>query len=361
MKQEKKQKKSRAELLREIFNFKGIKFYNFILLTVAGIVNAVGVTMFLVPANLYDGGLSGTSFLLSNVTPLSLSLWLIILNVPFFLVALKKAGIKYIIYSLWAIGMYSLFSYLFQNVFGIDFSDGSPIAGQDVLLCCLFGGLISGIGSGLTIRAGGALDGVEVAATFCAKKLGLSVGTFVMIYNVIVYTVAGVVFKAFSVPLYSVIAYAVGLKAVDFIVDGFDKGKAVFVITDKSQTVASALSEEFGRGLTVINAKGFYSQTEKIVLYCVVNRFELSKLKSIVEQTDSQAFIAVSEVTDTLGSDLKFSLFKRKSNLEKIINQSELSDSPCEVLHQVPSDEQSEPSNNSSEGKTDNGGENNKV
>ena len=91
MKQEKKQKKSRAELLREIFNFKGIKFYNFILLTVAGIVNAVGVTMFLVPANLYDGGLSGTSFLLSNVTPLSLSLWLIILNVPFFFGCAQKS------------------------------------------------------------------------------------------------------------------------------------------------------------------------------------------------------------------------------------------------------------------------------
>ncbi len=101
MKREKKQKKSPSETLKEIFNFKGIKWYNFILLTVAGIVNAVGVTMFLVPANLYDGGLSGTSFLLSHVTPLSLSVWLIILNVPFFLVALKKAGIKYIIYSLY--------------------------------------------------------------------------------------------------------------------------------------------------------------------------------------------------------------------------------------------------------------------
>ena len=127
----------------------------------------------------------------------------------------------------------------------------------------------------------------------------------------------------------------------------------------EKEKVAAALSEEFGRGLTVINAKGFYSQTEKIVLYCVVNRFELSKLKSIVEQTDSQAFIAVSEVTDTLGSDLKFSLFKRKSNLEKIINQSQAEDS-CEVSH-VGTDEGQDILNDIPDGKSDNGNKNNKV
>ena len=295
----------------KVFKFLGsLRYTHFIFLTLAGVINAVGVTLMLAPAGMYDGGFSGTSILLSQVTPLSMSVFLLLLNVPFFLFGLKKLGGAFIVYSLYTIAVYSLFSYLFQNSFGIDFSDGSPIAGTDLLLCSVFGGIISGIGSGITIRFGGAIDGVEVMAVVFAKKIGMTVGSFVMSYNVILYVIAGIVTKSWAAPLYSVIAYTVGLKAVDFIIDGFDKAKSAFIITDRHNEVADALTEEFGRGVTAIDATGHYSQSSKTVLYCVVNRFEVGKLKSIVTNIDSSAFLVINDVT---GSSLKYERFIRRS------------------------------------------------
>lgn len=292
---------------------KSLRYSNFIFLTLAGVVNAVGVTLMLAPAGMYDGGFSGTSILLSQLTPLSMSLYLIILNVPFFLFGLKKLGAPFIVYSLYTVAVYSVFSYLFQSVLPIDFSNGSPIAGNDLLLCSVFGGVISGIGSGITIRFGGAIDGVEVTAVVFAKKIGMTVGSFVMSYNVILYIVAGIVTKGWVAPLYSIVAYTVGLKAVDFIIDGFDKAKSAFIITDRHDEVADALTEEFGRGVTSIDATGHFSQSSKTVLFCVVNRFEVGKLKAIVMQIDSSAFLVINDVTDSLGSSLKYERFIRRS------------------------------------------------
>lgn len=292
---------------------KSLRYSNFIFLTLAGVINAVGVTLMLAPAGMYDGGFSGTSILLSQLTPLSMSVYLLILNVPFFLFGLKKLGGAFIVYSLYTVAIYSLFSYLFQNSFGIDFSDGSPVAGTDLLLCSVFGGIISGIGSGITIRFGGAIDGVEVMAVVFAKKIGMTVGSFVMSYNVILYIVAGVITKGWVAPLYSIIAYTVGLKAVDFIIDGFDKAKSAFIITDRHDEVADALTEEFGRGVTSIDATGHFSQSKKTVLFCVVNRFEVGKLKAIVTGIDNSAFLVINDVTDTLGSSLKYERFIRRS------------------------------------------------
>ena len=123
----------------KVFKFLGsLRYTHFIFLTLAGVINAVGVTLLLAPAGMYDGGFSGTSILLSQVTPLSMSVFLLLLNVPFFLFGLKKLGGAFIVYSLYTVAVYSLFSYLFQNSFGIDFSDGSPIAGTDLLLCSVY-------------------------------------------------------------------------------------------------------------------------------------------------------------------------------------------------------------------------------
>ena len=153
--------------------FKKLRWQNFILLLIAGTINAIGVTLFLAPVNLYDSGISGTSILLSQLTPefYSLSFFLVVLNIPLFLFGLKKQGPVFTIYSLFAIMVYSLVSWLITYVLPIDVSIASPLAGEDLLLCALFGGIISGVGSGLTIRYGGAIDGVEVMAVIFAKKL----------------------------------------------------------------------------------------------------------------------------------------------------------------------------------------------
>ena len=286
----------------------------FIALFFAGIINAVGVTLFLAPLRLLDSGISGTSFLLDVVTPpyLVMSMFLIVLNFPFFLMGAKKMGWNFVVYSLFAIGIYSLFSLLFRNILPIDFSGGSPIVGEDILLAALFGGLLSGVGSGMVIRFGGAIDGVEVIAVLFAKKLGLTVGSFMMIYNTILYAVAALLFHSWNVPLYSVIAYAVGNKVIDFVVDGFDRGNSVFIVGKRDSELPAYLSEALGRGVTLLEAYGGYSGEEKTLLYCVVNRFEIGRVKQLVLELEPEAFMAVGDVSETVGgAGTRFSLLRK--------------------------------------------------
>lgn len=280
--------------------FKSLKWKNFIFLCIAGCINAIGVTIFLAPVNLYDSGISGTSILLSQITPeaWSLSIFLLILNVPLFLIGLKSQGPAFTIYSVFTIAVYSLMSWLIIDVLPIDVSIASPLAGQDLLLCALFGGIISGVGSGLTIRNGGAIDGIEVMAIMFAKKLNITVGTFVMIYNVLLYIVCGIVINSWILPLYSIVTYAAGLKAVDFVVEGIDRSKAVMIITNKAKEINEALISEFQTGTTAIAARGGFSNMEKTVIYFVVNRFQIYKLKNIVHGIDPKAFVTISDVAD---------------------------------------------------------------
>lgn len=282
---------------------RSLRWQNFIFLFVAGCINAVGVTMFLAPVKLYDSGISGTSILLSQITPLNLSAFLLMLNIPLFLVGLKKQGAAFTIYSLFAVAVYSLASWLITDVLPIDVSIASPLAGQDLLLCALFGGIVSGVGSGLTIRNGGAIDGVEVMAVIFSKRLNITVGTFVMIYNVILYILCGLMINSWILPLYSIVTYAAGLKTIDFVVEGIDRSKSVMIITDKAREINEALTEEFKSGTTVMAATGGYSNSEKTVIYFVVNRFQIYKMKTIIRGIDPKAFVTISEVADVFKSN----------------------------------------------------------
>ena len=276
----------------------------FLLLTLAGIINAFGVTMFLAPVHLFDSGISGTSMLLGQITPevLSLSFFLLVLNLPIFLYGLKKQGLEFTIYSIYAVVVYSLAAFMITDIFPVDVSTASPFAANDLLLCAVFGGVISGIGSGLTIRFGGAIDGIEVLAVIFAKRIGITVGTFVMMYNVLLYIVVGILTQSWILPLYSIITYTLALKTIDFIVEGFDKAKAATIITSTPETISRALSDAFGFGITLLPAKGYYSSSDKTMIYFVVNRFQIAKMRALVVKEDPTAFISITEVSDVFGS-----------------------------------------------------------
>lgn len=276
---------------------------NLLVLTVAGCINAVGITMFLSPVKLYDSGISGTSMLLNYLTPdrFTLSLFLVLLNFPLFVYGFKRQGRRFTLMSLYTVFIYSFCSFLINEVFPVNVATSSPFAGNDLLLCALFGGIISGVGSGLTIRYGAAIDGVEVMAVIFAKRLGITVGTFVMIYNIFLYAAAGILSRSWTLPLYSIVTYMAGLKTIDFIVEGLDKAKAVMIITEKPGEVCAALSEEFGSGITLYDAKGYYSGADKKIIYFVVNRFQIAKTKRVVLEEDKTAFISITETSEVLG------------------------------------------------------------
>jgi len=290
--------------IRELF--REIKIKNILFLTLAGLINAFGVTVFLTPVRLYDSGISGTSMLLSQITPevFSLSLFLLILNFPLFIFGYKKQGRLFTLYSLYAVAIYSLGAFLITDVLPIDVSMASPLAGDDLLLCAIFGGLISGIGSGLTIRYGGAIDGVEVMAVIFSKRLGITVGTFVMIYNVALYILCGFVIGSWILPLYSIVTYAAALKTIDFIVEGIDRSKAAMIVTNKPDEICKTLTTEFESGITKISVKGGYTNTDRTMLYFILDRFQISKMRDIVHDIDKGAYITITEVADVFMSNM---------------------------------------------------------
>ena len=179
-------------------------------------------------------------------------------------------------------------------------SFASPLAGTDLFLCAIFGGMISGVGSGLAIRYGGAMDGMEVLAVTFAKKLGVTVGTFMMVYNAILYILCGVILKSWILPLYSIVTYASSSKTMDFIVDGLDTEKAAMIITEKPKEVGGELSSIFEIGLTVWEAHGFYSGKKRTMLYAVVNQFQIPRLKTLVHKLDPGAYVTITTVADLL-------------------------------------------------------------
>lgn len=282
-----------------------LRLSNLLMLTLAGIVNAFGVTVFLMPVKLYDSGISGTSMLLEQLTPdyLTLPFFLVLLNIPLFLAGLKKQGREFTVYAVYTVCVYSVFAWLITDVLPIDVSIASPLAGTDLLLCALFGGVISGVGSGLAIRYGGAMDGIEVMAVIFAKRLGITVGTFVMIYNVMLYIICGIFLESWILPLYSIVTYAAALKTIDFIVDGIDRAKCAIIITERPREICTRLGDVFGSGGTYLNAKGGFTHQDKSLIYFVVNRYQVVRMKELVHDIDPSAYITISEVADVFSSN----------------------------------------------------------
>lgn len=303
-----------------------LKLGNFIGLTLAGIINSIGVCLFLSPLYIYDGGFSGTSVLLNRYIPaLAQAVFLLLLNIPFYFLGRKKIGWEFLIYSLYAIGIYSLGTFIINEVIFVDgFPTGSPIVGKELILAAAFGGLLSGVGSGLVIKFGGALDGVEVMAVLFHKRLGISVGAFVMIYNAVLYILAAVIASVktgeneWAIALYSVIAYYVGLKTIDFIVEGMEKGKAAMIITENPRKLSEALSRELKRGITLWDSTGYYSGADKKMLYVVVNRFEIAKLKMLVSELDPKAFVSIMEVSEIMGTSKMYRKKTKTNNGESV-------------------------------------------
>ena len=274
-----------------------------LMLTVAGIINAFGVVLFLSPVRLYDSGLSGTSMLLAQLSGLPLSLFLVLLNVPLFLYGLKRQGAAFTVRSIYAVLVYSIASACFAALLPAE--PISPFASNDLLLCAVFGGIISGVGSGTTIRFGGAIDGMEVLAITFARGLNITVGTFVMIYNAFLYIIAGVLMGSWVLPLYSILTYMAGIKAVDFIVEGLDKAKSAMIITNHPDAICRELSAAFGTGVTQIDAHGYFSNEKKTIVYFVVNRFQIARMRGIVHDIDEHAFISITEVSDLFGKNAR--------------------------------------------------------
>lgn len=266
----------------------------FMMLVGAGLVS-VGLEIFLVPNNIIDGGIVGVSIIASHLSGWNLGLFLFVLNLPFLFLGYKQIGKTFALSTLFSVAMMSIGTNLLHPV--------QPLT-IDPLLAAVFGGIILGTGVGLVIRSGGSLDGTEIVAIVFTKKLPMSVGETVMFFNLFILASAGFVF-GWNNAMYSLIAYYIAFKMIDLTIEGFEESKSVWIISEHNQEIASSIIDRLGRGVTYLNGEGAYTGSEKKVIFCVITRLEEAKLKSIVDEIDPKAFLAVGNIHDVKGGRFK--------------------------------------------------------
>ncbi|CQR70931.1 hypothetical protein SOV_44430 [Sporomusa ovata DSM 2662] len=267
----------------------------YILLFIGSIIAAIGLEIFLVPNNIIDGGVVGISIMVSHVTGLPLSLFLVVLNIPFLYLGYAQIGKTFAISTLFSIVSLSYWVSVFHPIPGLT---------NDLFLAAIFGGIIVGIGVGLIIRYGGSLDGTEIVAILLDKRTSFSVGEIIMFFNLFILTSAGFVFS-WDKAMYSLVAYFVAFKVIDTVIEGLDESKAVMIVSDKPDEITETLMARLGRGVTVLHGEGGYTKERKDVLYCVITRLEMAKLKSIVDEVDENAFVTFNDVHEVMGGQFK--------------------------------------------------------
>lgn len=250
-----------------------------------------GLKLFLVPNELIDGGVVGISIILSHLSNQSLGLILLLLNIPFIFIGYKRIGKEFALLSLLGVASMTVFTYLLKGM--------SPIV-TDPLLSAVFGGIFLGIGVGLVIRNGGSLDGTEIVAILIEKKIPFSVGDIVMTMNVFILGSAAFVFGPQNA-MFSMITYYIAVKVLDNVVEGFDKSRAVIIISQKAEEVSQAILNEVHASTSLIDMKGGYSQEPQQMIYCVINILEETKLKSVIESVDEDALLFITHVHETKG------------------------------------------------------------
>lgn len=268
---------------------KNVKEFFFLFL--GTILAAVALEFILIPNRIIDGGVVGISIIAGHLMNMPVSLFTFALNIPFLFFGYKQIGRTFVVKSLFAITSLSVW---------LTFLGGKFLFTEDVFLASVFGGILLGIGVGTVIRFGGSLDGTEMVAIVVDKKTTFSVGQIVMFFNLFILSSAGLVFSP-DRAMYSLVTYFIAYKFMDMIVDGFEKEKAILIITDKGGEVGEAITARLGRGVTFMEGKGGYSKGEKQILYSVITRLEIAKLKDIIKSLDENAFVAVSDVSDVVG------------------------------------------------------------
>lgn len=270
------------------------RIISFIMLTLGSILAAFALETFLIPNTILDGGVTGISIIISKLTTLPVGLIVLILNIPFVYIGYRNLGRGFLVRAVYSMILFSCSLSVFQYI--------SAITDQ-MLLATVYGGVLLGIGVGLVIHSGGCVDGTESVALVISKKTSLSVGQVVLLFNLVIYSVAGLIF-GLDRAMYSLLTYFITFKVIDFVSEGFEQLKAALIITEKGTDMAKEIYKRLGRTVTTIRGKGLISG-DKEVMYCVLTRIEIYELRHIAEEMDESAFITILDVSDIIGNHIK--------------------------------------------------------
>jgi len=264
------------------------------------IIAGFGLKGFLIPNNFIDGGVTGISLLIALLTGTSLSLLIFLINIPFIVIAKKQIGNVFALKTFLAISGLSLCLILIEY----------PVITSDKLLVAVFGGFFLGAGIGLSVRGGSVIDGTEVLALYIKKKLGMTIGDVILIINIIIFSFAAVLLSM-ETALYSILTYLSASKTVDFIVQGIEEYIGVTIISDKNREIRKMLINKFGKGVTIYKGQRGYKekskQNEIDILFTVITRLDLSRIKNEILSIDKAAFITEHSINNTKGGTIKSS------------------------------------------------------
>ncbi|SNR80052.1 YitT family protein [Lutibacter flavus] len=273
---------------------------NEIFFIVIGVVSAgFGLKGFLLPNSFIDGGAMGISLLISETTHISLSILIVIVNLPFIVLGYSNLGKQFAIKSILAIVALAL------SVHFIPY----PVITSDKLLIAVFGGFFLGAGIGMAIRGGAVIDGTEVLAIYLSKKTGLTIGDVILLFNIIIFSF-GAYILSIEVALYAMLTYMAASKTVDFVIEGIEEYTGITIISEKSENIRLMITENLGRGVTVYSGKGGFgkqgvAQTEFDIIYTIVTRLEIARIKTEIDKIDQNAFIIMNSIKDTKGGMIK--------------------------------------------------------
>ena len=264
-------------------------------LTIGAIIYSAGLNLFLIPNHIIDGGVTGISLLVQALTGVPFSVLIVVLNLPFFYLGYKRLGAGLAVSATYAIVILSLFSSYFEQL--------KP-ATTDPFLSTIFGGIIIGIGVGIVIKSGGSTDGTEIVAIWMDNRTSFSVGEIIMFFNFFILGAAGFVFS-WNSAMYSLIAYFICSRMIDAVSTGLDSSKGIFIVTTEYDQVSDAIVHDMHRAVTRLHGQGGFLKDDKDVLYCVVTRLEVTKLKQVVHGIDPSAFLSVFDVQEVQGGLVK--------------------------------------------------------
>lgn len=257
-------------------------------------IAAFALECFLLPNNIIDGGVIGISMMISYITKWNLGLLVVLINLPFIYLAFQKMGKRFVFNVLYGVSMLAVFINLFAHY----------KVTEAPLLATVFGGVILGVGVGLILRSDGALDGTEILAIRLAKKLGFSVGEIIMFFNLFIYTAAGFLY-GWDSAMYSILTYFIVYRVIDIVLEGLNSSKSALIISQYPKEIGDAIIKQLDISVTYQKGKGGYSGQEKTIIYCVINRLEVSKMKKLIREIDPEAFLVIQDVHEVEGVRVK--------------------------------------------------------
>lgn len=266
-----------------------------LMLIIGAACAAFSIECFLIPNTILDGGVTGISMMINYTSGIALSILIVVINIPFFIIGFKALGKRFLFRGVFSTVAFALFLEVFKGVDTVTNSE---------LLAVVFGGVLLGVGVGLVLRYGGCLDGTEIAAMLLSRKVGVSTGGIIFMINIFIYLTAGLLF-GWDRALLSLLTYFITFKIIDLVEEGMNQARAAMIITEHAEKLADAIYAKLGRTCTFINAEGLVSGRGKTVLYCVITRVEVNELKRIIKDSDVSAFVTISEVSEILGNHIK--------------------------------------------------------